>query len=136
MKLLMIFADTFEYVPTIKVLEEFDDAGNGQILNSQLVAFIHSEDADMQNEDDILVKLVKNLKWAAKKNGVMSVVLHSFAHLSESKSTPEFTKTLFDKVELKMKNAEYEVHQTPFGYFLDLNMKAPGYSMARVFKSF
>jgi len=26
--------------------------------------------------------------------------------------------------------------QTPFGYFLDLKMDAPGFSLARVFKSF
>ncbi len=136
MKLLMIFADVFEYQPTIKVLESFDEVENGSSLSGQLVAFIHAEETDMQNEEDVMVKLVKNLKWAAKKNGVMNVVLHSFAHLSESKALPEFTKALFDKVESKMKNADYIVHQTPFGYFLDLNMKAPGYSMARVFKSF
>lgn len=136
MKLLMIFADSFEYHPTIKVLDYFEKQENGAKLEKHLIAFIHAEDEDMENEKNVVVKLVKNLKWAAKKNGVMKVVLHSFAHLSESKATPEFTKQLFDLAEAKMKNAQYEVHQTPFGYFLDLNMQAPGYSMARVFKSF
>lgn len=136
MKLLMIFADSFEYTPTIKVLDYFKEQENGAKLEKHLVAFIHAEEEDMQNEKSVVVKLVKNLKWAAKKNGVMKVVLHSFAHLSESKASPEFTKNLFDLTEAKMRNANYEVHQTPFGYFLDLNMQAPGYSMARVFKSF
>lgn len=53
-------------------------------------------------------------------------VLHSFAHLSESKADPEFTKALFDRVEERMSNAGYVVHQTPFGYFLDLRLEAPG----------
>lgn len=136
MKLLMIFADSFEYTPTIKVLDYFKEQENGAKHEKHLVAFIHAEEEDMQNEKSVIVKLVKNLKWAAKKNGVMKVVLHSFAHLSESKASPEFTKNLFDLTEAKMRNANYEVHQTPFGYFLDLNMQAPGYSMARVFKSF
>lgn len=131
----MIFAKKFEYGPTIKVLDAFDSVENGGAHENVLVAFIHAESEDEEREDKVLTKLVKNLKWASKKNKVMNVVLHSFAHLSESKATPEFTKQLFDKVELKMKNASYEVHQTPFGYFLDLNMNAPGYSMARVFKS-
>jgi len=136
MKLLMIFAKKFEYVPTIKVLDYFDKVEVGGQLENVLVAFIHAEKEDEEIEDNVLKKLVKNLKWASKKNGVMNVVLHSFAHLSESKATPEFTKELFNRAEAKMKNANYEVRQTPFGYFLDLNMNAPGYSMARVFKSF
>ena len=136
MKLLMIFAKNFEYNPTVKTLDYFEKVENGKQHKDVLVAFIHSEQEDEEREDNVLKKLVKNLKWASKKNGVMNVVLHSFAHLSESKASPEFTKQLFDKAEAKMKNADYEVHQTPFGYFLDLNVSAPGYSMARVFKSF
>jgi len=136
MKLLMIFAKKFEYLPTIKVLDYFEKVENGNTVENVLVAFIHAEKEDEDLEDGVLKKLVKNLKWASKKNGVMNVVLHSFAHLSESKASPEFTKQLFDKAEAKMKNASYEVQQTPFGYFLDLNVSAPGYSMARVFKSF
>jgi len=136
MKLLMIFSKEFAYKPTVKTLENFDDIEESALLNDVLVAFIHAEAEDEENEAKVLTKMVKNLKWAAKKNGVMSVVLHSFAHLSESKASPDFTKSLFDKVEAKMKNASYEVHQTPFGYFLDLDISAPGYSMARVFRSF
>ena len=136
MKLLMIFAKKFEYGPTIKVLNTFNDEVNGDSVENTLVAFIHAELADEENEDKVVTKLVKNLKWASKKNGVMNVVLHSFAHLSESKASPDFTKRVFDRAEAKMKNASYEVKQTPFGYFLDLHMNAPGYSMARVFKSF
>ena len=81
-------------------------------------------------------KLVKNLKWAAGKNNTKRVMLHSFAHLSESKASPEFTAELFQKAIERMKNAEYETFTTPFGYFLDLDIQAPGYSLARLFKSF
>ena len=80
--------------------------------------------------------MVKNLKWAAKKNNTKKVLLHSFAHLSESKANPKFTKELFDKTEARLKNADYETAQTPFGYFLDLKVEAPGISTARIFKAF
>jgi len=56
--------------------------------------------------------------------------------LSESKAEPHFTKELFDKAEARMKNTDYECEQTPFGYFLDIDVKAPGVSQARIFKSF
>jgi spermidine synthase len=81
-------------------------------------------------------KLLKNLKWAAKKNDTDKIILHSFAHLAETKAEPHFTKALFDKVESRLKNTDYITAQTPFGYFLDLDLQAPGVSQARIFKGF
>ncbi len=40
------------------------------------------------------------------------------------------------RVEERLRNADYEVWQTPFGYFLDLDLQAPGRSTARIFSSF
>ena len=61
-----------------------------------------------------------------------NVILHSFAHLSDSKATPDFTKELFNKAEARLKNAEYKTFQTPFGYFLDLSMDLPGISQVLI----
>ena len=80
--------------------------------------------------------MVKNLKWIANKNNTNRIILHSFAHLSESKAEANITKELFDRTEERLRNSGYEVYQTPFGYFLGLNLNAPGFSLARVFKSF
>jgi len=136
MKLLMIYTKKFYYNPTIKTLENFETIENDFEINNALVAFIHAEEQDEDDIKNIEKKLVKNLKWAAKKNNTNIVILHSFAHLSESKANPEFTKELFNLAEARMKNANYETYQTPFGYFLDLSVDAPGYSLARIFKSF
>ena len=97
------------------------------------MAFIQVEESD--EEYDVKSrekKLVNHLKWTARKNNCNRIILHSFAHLSESKASVDFTKTLFDLAEKRLKNAEYETAQTPFGYFLDLEIKAPGYSLARI----
>ena len=74
------------------------------------------------------------MKWAARKNNTNNILLHSFAHLSDSKAEPEQTKHLFNNSERRLKSSGFEVSQTPFGYFLDLDIKAPGYSLARIFK--
>lgn len=132
----MIFCEEFKYTPTIKTLDEFESVENGDDFNDALVAFIHAEEQDEADIKSIETKMVKNLKWAAKKNNTKNVVLHSFAHLSESKANPGFTKELFDRVEVRMKNANYVCEQTAFGYFMDLDIKAPGVSQARIFKSF
>jgi hypothetical protein len=96
---------------------------------------VEEEDQDGDRIKTIEKKLIKNLKWIAGKNQTKTIVLHSFAHLSESKAEPGFTKEFFDRVEIRLKNTGYEVLQTPFGYFLDLEVNAPGNSLARVFKS-
>ena len=136
MKVLIMFSNRFKYTPTKKTLDNFPDFNKENEIKESLVAFIHAEEKDQDDMKSVEKKLVKLLKWAGKKNNTRKITLHSFAHLSESKATPEWTKDLFDMAEKRLQNADYETQQTPFGYFLDLDLQAPGYSAARIFKSF
>lgn len=136
MKLLMIYCNTFGYNPAIKTLDMADVNEEPALYKDVQTAFVQVEEMDEQKEAVVAKKFLKNLKWVCGKNKTKKVVLHSFAHLSESKASPEFTVKLFDHIEERLKNAGYEVEQTPFGYFLDLHVDAPGFSLARVFKSF
>ncbi len=136
MKLLMIYCERFAYKPQIKTLPDFPDFDQPEIFENVLTAFIQMEQEDEADPKYFETKLVKSLKWAAKKNGINHIILHSFAHLSMSKAGPYFTKSFFDAVEERLKNTGYKVSQTPFGYFLDIDVKAPGRSAARIFKSF
>ncbi len=133
MKLLMIYASHFGYTPTIKTLDFVPEVLEGKTYKDVQVAFIQVEKED---EEKIPMKKFMNfVKWLRRKNEFDNIILHSFGHLSESKADPEFTKDVLNKLEEKLIAAGFEVNQTPFGYFLDLDMRAPGYSLARVFKS-
>ncbi len=134
MKLLMIYATEFHYKTSLKSLESVPEATGENTIENAVVGFIHVEEKDEEHLADVETKLIKNLKWAARKNNTERIVLHSFTHLSESKASSEITKQLLNNSEQRLKNADYEVYQTPFGYFLDLNVKAPGYPLARLFK--
>jgi len=135
-KLLMIYANKFGYKTSVKTLESASDSNEEKVVEDVLVGFIHIEPKDEENLSAIETKLIKNVKWAARKNETNTVVLHSFAHLAESKAGPEVTKRLMDNAESRLINAGYKTYQTPFGYFLDLDIKAPGHSLARLFKEF
>jgi len=135
MKLLMIYMNKFSYNPTIKTVESMPDFTEEKEYENIQAAFIQVEKDDEENEITVKKKLLKNLKWIADKNNTKKIILHSFAHLSESKAEPEFTKSLFNNIDERLKNSGFEVEQTPFGYFLDLKIDAPGYSLARVFKN-
>lgn len=136
MKLLMIYCTRFAYNPTVKVLEDASDGYQPAEFDNILTAFIQAEAGDEEDLKGVEKKLVKNIKWAAGKNNTKKVMLHSFAHLSDSKASPEYTAELFEKAIERLENADYETFTTPFGYFLDLDIQAPGYSLARLFKSF
>ena len=133
MKVLVMFVDEFAYKPAQKNLETAVEVKEGATFKNSILAFIQVEESDetydVQSREK---KLVNHLKWTARKNNCNSVILHSFAHLAESKASVDFTKTLFDLAEERLKSAGFETAQTPFGYFLDLEIKAPGYSLARI----
>jgi len=133
MKLLMIYADKFAYKTSKRTLEIVEEYEEEKQIEDVLVGFIQVEKEDEEKIDKVETKLIKNLKWA---NDTNNIILHSFAHLSLSKAEPEITKTIFKNAEKRLENAGYKTWQTPFGYFLDLDLKAPGKSLARVFKEF
>lgn len=131
-----MFVDEFSYYPQQKNLENAIEVVEGRQFSKAILSFIQVEQSD--EETDVKSrekKLVNHLKWVARKNETNSIILHSFAHLSESKASPEFTKELFNEAEKRLQKGGYSVAQTPFGYFLDLNIKAPGFSLARIWAS-
>lgn len=131
-----MFVEDFCYEPAQKNLESADDVTAGRQFSNAVLAFIQIEQTDEENDvKSREKKLVNHLKWVARKNETKTVVLHSFAHLSDSKASAEFTRAVFDEAEKRLRNAEFEAVQTPFGYFLDLNIKAPGFSLARIWAS-
>jgi hypothetical protein len=133
MKVLVMYVDEFKYQPAQKNLESVEDIKQGAEFKDSILAFIQveesDEDYDVKSREK---KLVNHLKWTARKNNCNRIILHSFAHLAESKASVDFTRELFDLAEKRLQNAEFETAQTPFGYFLDLEIKAPGYSLARI----
>jgi predicted deacetylase len=133
MKVLVMFVDEFKYRPAQKNLELAETIKEGAAFKNSVLAFIQveasDEEHDLQSREK---KLVNHLKWTARKNNCKSIILHSFAHLAETKASVEFTISLFGLAEKRLQNAEFETAQTPFGYFLDLEIKAPGYSLARI----
>ena len=135
MRVMLWYCSEFSWQPSMKTVESAEEAKPGTYAN-QVVAFVHVEPKDIESGSQSETKLVKNCKWLARKWGVKSIILHSFAHLGTEKADVEESKKLFDRVETRLKNADYEVIQTPYGYFLDINIKAPGKPLARIYKEF
>jgi hypothetical protein len=132
LKVLCFYTTKFAYTPGDRTMDEVIEVPLSAGFEDCVVAFIQTEESDeLQDLKSREKKLVNHLKWVARKNNCQSVILHSFAHLSSSKASIGFTRQLFDAAQTRLENGNYLVNQTPFGYFLNLEMSAPGFSMAR-----
>jgi len=133
MKVLVFYTNSFSYLPAEKNLDSAPDPGHGATISNCLLAMVQVEKTDEEKDiNSREKKLVNHLKWTARKNNTNSIVLHSFAHLSNSKASSQFTHQVFNEAQIRLENAGYIVTQTPFGYFLDLKIDAPGFSLARI----
>src|SRR3972149_1739974 len=95
-------------------------------INEGIVVFIHIEKEDEERENKLKEKAVDNIRWLLKKTNTNTVVLHSFAHLSESKSSPEFAQKLIDKLKGSLEERHFITHVTPYGYFLEFQLHVLG----------
>ncbi len=136
MKLLMFYVHEWWYKTASKSLPDVPDMEKEESVTSAAVIFFHSEAGDEGKKESVIQKFVKNTKWIAGKFNTKNVVLHSFNHLSSSKSPPEFAMVLLDEVVGRLERAGYRVMLTPFGYFNEFRMHVAGDSLAKVFKEF
>jgi Archaea-specific editing domain of threonyl-tRNA synthetase len=136
MKLLMFYVHEWWYKTALKSIPEAPDLERDESAEDAVVIFFHSEADDEGKRDGVIQKFVKNVKWIAGKFSTRHVVLHSFNHLSSSKSSPVFAHALLDEAAERLRRTGYEVTCTPFGYFNEFRMHVAGDSLAKVFKEF
>ncbi|MFH1835404.1 MAG: threonyl-tRNA synthetase editing domain-containing protein, partial [Methanobacteriota archaeon] len=132
MKLLMFDSPEFWYKTYSKTLEDAKTVDEDKKLGDLVVVFLQSESGDEERKGKVLRKAVSNISWLARKVGRKRILLHSFAHLSESKSSVEFAKETIEAVKTKLTEKGFEVDSTPFGYFLEWKIHVNGESLAKV----
>lgn len=130
MRLLMLHVEYFWIRPDEGSDEESKD------FSEALLVWIQSEEKDEADRVSVLRKMVKNVRWLAQKVGTTTVILHSFAHLGESKASPDFADGLIEEAASRLEEREFDVHIVPFGAFHEFKMHVKGPSLAKVFKSF
>jgi len=135
MKLLMFDTNEFWYKPFIKTVEHVVTADKEEGFADSLVIFVNVETEDEVAPERSVRKAVDNICWLAKKTGRTKVILHSFAHLSESKATIESAESTLEKLKEKLDSKGLATSVTPFGYLLEFKIHVKGESLAKVWKS-
>ena len=135
MKLLMFYTKEWWYKTASKTLEDVPDDEKEESMRNAVVIFLHCEAEDEGKYDGVVQKFVKNAKWLTGKFNVRNVVLHSFNHLSTSKSSAEFAGRLLEEVRLRLEGAGFKVMQTPFGYFNEFRMHVAATHLQRYLRN-
>lgn len=137
MKLLMLHVREFWLKSYERNLEtEPEQQTEKTIAGGAVLAWIHVEPHDVEDEAAAVRKTLKNLKWHARKVEVDQLILHSFAHLAEETAEPMASRRVIEAVGERLESVGYEVHHTPWGHFNEFQMHVEGPGIAKVFKSF
>jgi hypothetical protein len=135
MKLLMFNTSEFWFKTFKNTLEPKNEENFERTIDNALVIFIHAEHDDAEQKERVIKKAAENIVWLAKKTGRTSVVLHSFAHLSDSKAESTAAQEIFfGLTELLMKRG-LDTTMTPFGYLNEFRIQVLGDSLSKVWKS-
>ena len=130
----MFYALEFWWKPYAQVLDEAIDATGEVLVKEAVVAFYQVEAQDPERRKKVVEKLVKNIKWLARKFDTQKVVLHSFSHLSLSKAPPEEAREIIAQAKEKLQRGGFEVFETPYGWLNEWKIHVAGESLAKVYK--
>jgi hypothetical protein len=137
MKLLILLAEEFIYQASEQSspLGEAEPSPSSERLEDAIVAFVQCEPPDERRETALLKQAVNYFRWFGRKRGVARLVLHSFAHLAEERSSPEFARRLLSQLGDMLEEHGFEVHHTPFGWSLKWSISVQGHGYAKTFKA-
>jgi len=136
MKLLCFQAKRFWWKPYSQSLSDAQpEEGEREVIES-LVVFFHAEppDEELTRRVSVLRQTLKHIKWLANKRQLKNVVLHSFAHLGGKDASPAFAQAMLSDLAQRLRDANYQVWQTPFGHFCEWDLSVYGDSLAKVWK--
>ncbi len=136
MKLLCFQAKRFRWKTHSKTLPEAPDREVEEIVADAVVAFVHAESSDENEERKISVlrQTLKHIKWLANKRGFKDIVIHSFTHLGGDTASPAGAEFLINALAERLRETDYQVWVTPFGYFCEWDLNVYGESLAKVWK--
>lgn len=137
MKILTFQARRFAWKAWSRTLDDAVEEPVEGAVQDAVVAFLHAEQRDEENEDTrrrVFKHTVKHLKWLANKRGLETIVLHSFTHLGAENASPSWARDLIEDVASRLGQAGYQVRTTPFGWFCEWDLAVYGESLAKVWK--
>jgi hypothetical protein len=131
-RLLIWHVDAFVAEPTQRGRSSVADAEPPRVaVKEALVVYAQAEQADEEDPESVVARAAATIQRMAAQLKVSVVVLHSFAHLFGTPSSPEVARQILDATQAALAGQGLTVSQTAFGWFNRLEISAKGHPLSR-----
>ena len=136
MKLLCFQSKRFRWKTHSRTLPDVPEREIEEEVNESLVVFtqVEASDGEEERRAAILRQSLKHIKWLANKRRLKNIVLHSFSHLGGEAASPNSAESFLTDLASRLRQTQYNVSVTPFGYFCEWDLSVYGDSLAKVWK--
>lgn len=129
MKILTLHCDYIKFRPVKEAIKEAKKISKKETkVEECLVVFVAVEEND---SEELIKKLVENVKEIASQIKCKKVVLYPYAHLSSRLAKPELASLLLEKAEKELKK-HFETVAAPFGWYKEFELKCKGHPLAEL----
>ena len=138
MKMLLIHADHFEYSvrqPAIKNPEKISPERKSNSMNEVLVVFCTVEKDDEINSSIIVTNTSNAINSVAQQVEAKNIIVYPYAHLSSSLGSRDLAISILTDLSLNLREKEYKVIQSPFGWYKSFTIKCKGHPMSELSRS-
>jgi len=136
MRLLILDCKKFEYKLDHKTQvadEVTEDLMQGKYDNP-LVIFIAIEEKD---NEEIIPRVVNDIKGITRNNNSNLVILNPFAHLSSSLAKAEKAKNLLNKLAEKLQEcADFKTIKSVFGWYKQFLVDVKGHGNSQLYREY
>ncbi len=115
-----------------RVIEDINPDSKTTDVGEALLVLASVEKNDESSHESVVNKAVSEISEHARKLKVQRIILHPFAHLFADLSKPETALEFLKLSEEGLRQRDFEVIRTPFGWFNSLELKAKGHPLSRV----
>jgi threonyl-tRNA synthetase len=131
---LLIFHGNLAYKPTEAVkISIRDDAEENvwQDFENCLTVFCAVEASDEGRLSEIVRKASEEIQLVASRVKVKNIVLYPHAHIFPRKlAKPKFAVKILQTLQKALEEANFLVHQTPFGWYKAFKLECYGHALA------
>jgi threonyl-tRNA synthetase len=134
MQLLLIHSDFIEYEvkKSTPVAEKISDDLKSGRMEDALAAFITVEKPDEANPKYVIDKGVESIVKMAEQVKATRVMLYPYAHLSSNLSSPKTAIEVLTGLEAALKEKNFEVKRSPFGWYKAFTVKCKGHPLSEL----
>lgn len=105
-------------------------------LKDVLVCFTCFEKKDENRSNEIIEKFVESIKVDISRIKCKKILIHPYAHLSNSLGSPKLAKDFFNKLRYRLVEEKIDAHKSPFGWYKAFSLDCIGHPLAEAYREF